>query len=238
MNWGAIISAAAPLIGGMLAGRQSRKAAEGAAGGMRMQEMLPQILTLLQQQMAQSGQRYGQQQQEFAANAPLRDSIRSMAMNMLPAHVTRSAAPSGVSMPGLNMAPPSMLGNQTAPSINSLMDDFARRGGGTGGVGKGALQGAGMGSMFGPVGAGAGAAVGSIVGAVQKKAKTAPTDFAVADAQQALARAIQAYQGRSADPAEIDQMIRGQGWQPGDRWVGEGGLRHLLTQIQQQAARG
>lgn len=115
------------------------------------------------------------------------------------------------------------------------------RRGGSGSAGKqmaaGALTGAATGMNFGgPIGAGVGAGIGLLAGAVNKHAATAPKDFAVDDAREAIGRAIQYFQGRRATPQEIEQILVGQGWQAGDRWVGEGGLRSVLTAIAGDAA--
>jgi len=53
----------------------------------------------------------------------------------------------------------------------------------------------------------------------------------VADATTEIDQAISYYQGRKATPQEIDQILRAQGWEPGDRWVGEGGLMSVLSAI-------
>jgi hypothetical protein len=218
VNWVQLAAAVAPLIGGMIAGKKGKQSAEQAAGGMRMQDMMPQIQALMAQQLAQSQQHYGYQQQKYAANQPIQDALRAATLNLTPNHLKTS-------MP---MAQPQ------APSQDDLLGGFEQRGGGTGGAWKGAASGAGYGSIGGPIGMGAGAVIGGIVGAAKKKAKTAPTDFKVQDAQSAIANAIQAYQGRQADPAEIMAMIQGQGWEQGDRWVGDQSLRYILNQLQRQ----
>jgi hypothetical protein len=129
-------------------------------------------------------------------------------------------------------------------SPEDLMAGYARRGGGTGGpwkgAGKGALEGAKMslytGGVAAPILIGGGAIVGGIAGAINKKAKSAPTDFKLADAQQALRNTYKTAWGREASPEEIDGIIRGQGWQPGDRYVGEKGLRSVIEATQRSAA--
>jgi hypothetical protein len=111
-----------------------------------------------------------------------------------------------------------------------------RRGGGTGGVASGALKGASMGSMVPGAGTIAGAGIGAIVGAATKHAKTAPNDVDVQTAVQVLTQVIQQQQGRSPNPGEIEQMLAGQGLKPGDRWVGELGLRSLINTLMAQSS--
>lgn len=113
--------------------------------------------------------------------------------------------------------------------------DTARRGGGTGGVGSNAAKYAAAGmSVAGPWGAAAGAVGGAIKGAVQKHAASAPTDFAVSDASTILDRAIRSELGRAPNPGEIQQLLVAQGWQPGDRWVGQAGLNALINGLRTQ----
>jgi hypothetical protein len=69
------------------------------------------------------------------------------------------------------------------------------------------------------------------VGRFSGKAGSARTDLAVDDARNALARAFTYYQGRQASPQEIDQLLKSQGWKPGDRWVGQAGLNSVLSTI-------
>lgn len=122
--------------------------------------------------------------------------------------------------------------------VQDFIASYERRGGGTGGLkgaAGGAMAGAGAASIVPgvgtAVGAGVGALVGAIRGAVNKRASTAPQDFTVQDATAAIDQAISYYQGRKATPQEIQQILEGQGWQPGDRWVGEGGLMAVLTAL-------
>lgn len=107
------------------------------------------------------------------------------------------------------------------------MDDLAaapRRGGGRGGIAKGAAMGAAAGMVL----------PGALIGAFSKRAPTAATDLDVATAQQVLGQAIQDQLGRTPRPGEIEEMLVGQGLKPGDRWVGDAGMRALLAAIRQQ----
>jgi hypothetical protein len=72
---------------------------------------------------------------------------------------------------------------------------------------------------------------GLLQNAVSGRAATAQTDFTVADARDAIARAFTYYQGRQASPQEIDAVLAGQGLKPGDRYVGQGGLLNVLSVI-------
>lgn len=56
-------------------------------------------------------------------------------------------------------------------------------------------------------------------------------DYTIADARSAVSKAITTYQGRAATPQEVDQILGSQGWKPGDRWVGQGGLLSVLQVI-------
>lgn len=161
------------------------------------------------------------------------DLLRIAAQGVDPGTVSaRSGAPGPVS--------------PTSGGATDYMGDVPRRGGGTGspvrGAAGGAMTGASLGSVVPGVGtaigAGAGALVGALTGAFHKKAATAATDFSVSDASNVLTRAIQASLGRDPGPGEIAALLKAQGLKPGDRWVGESGLRSLLNQIQQSASAG
>jgi hypothetical protein len=135
---------------------------------------------------------------------------------------------------GKGVQPPAAVG--AAPDLAS----FDRRGGSTGGVWKGAASGASTGASIGSmagnpytaaIGAGAGALTGMVKGAINKHATTAPTDFNVGDARTAIGQEYQHDLGRDASPQEIEQQLTGQGWQQGDRYVGEKGLTSVLGSI-------
>lgn len=84
----AIIPSAISLIGGLFAGKQAKKSASQAAGGARLQQLMPQILQMIQQQQSISGQNYQNQVSQQQANSPLQDSVRRMAMNLTPNHLS------------------------------------------------------------------------------------------------------------------------------------------------------
>jgi hypothetical protein len=88
-NTGKLLQAGASLLGGHVAGRQAQQAAQERAGGATLQELLPTMMQLLQQQQAQSGQNFALQTQRYQANLPMQDALRNMAMNMLPRQYTQ-----------------------------------------------------------------------------------------------------------------------------------------------------
>jgi hypothetical protein len=60
---------------------------------------------------------------------------------------------------------------------------------------------------------------------------TGSRDYTIADARSAIGKAFEVYQGRAATPEEIEQLLRNQGWEPGDRWVGQSGLASVISYI-------
>ena len=91
--------------------------------------------------------------------------------------------------------------------------------------------------------AGAMGLIAGINAARNKHAETAPTDLAVDDARLVLAQAIKDELGRDPNPGEIDDILRGQGWHPGQRWVGQDNLIKVIDALhqngqQQQADEG
>jgi hypothetical protein len=107
---------------------------------------------------------------------------------------------------------------------------------GSPGYGSSALTGAGIGGSIVP---GAGHVVGALAGligaAFAKNAETAMTDFAIDDARAIISQAHKDAFGRDIDPAYLDQIVRGQGWQDGDRWMGQDSLVYVLDAFAQQA---
>jgi hypothetical protein len=79
-----LITSAASIIGGKLAGGAAKKSATQAAGGARLQDLMPQILQMIQQQQQRSGQNYQAQVAQRQANSPLESAVRQMAMNLTP----------------------------------------------------------------------------------------------------------------------------------------------------------
>jgi hypothetical protein len=79
-----LITALAPTIGGLFAGKAAKKSATQAAGGARLQDLMPQILQMIQQQQQRSGQNYQAQMAQRQANSPLESAVRQMAMNLTP----------------------------------------------------------------------------------------------------------------------------------------------------------
>jgi hypothetical protein len=115
-------------------------------------------------------------------------------------------------------------------------DPYTRRNEGAGGAGKGALKGASIGgSVYPGVGHVVGGVAGAIAGAFTRNAKTAMTDFAIDDARDMIAAAHKDAFGRDITPEYLDQIVRGQGWEDGDRWMGQDSLAYVLDQFAQQA---
>jgi hypothetical protein len=79
-------------------------------------------------------------------------------------------------------------------------------------------------------------AVGYLDAWLHRKADTAPTDFSVADATEIIKSAYKDFNGRDATPEEVQAALAGQGLKPGDRWVGQSGIRGVLGHIYQNAA--
>lgn len=125
---------------------------------------------------------------------------------------------------------------QTGFALMDAYDDpYQRRMEGAGGAGSGALKGMQIGSAAGPVGMGVGALAGAISGFFTNNAETAMTDFAIEDARNIIRQAHKDAFGRDITPEYLDQIVRGQGWQDGDRWMGEDSLIYVLDQFAQQA---
>lgn len=125
-----------------------------------------------------------------------------------------------------------------APSLSDLEASYTRRNQGSVGVTKGAMAGfstaAGVAPFTGPAAPfvlAGGAIAGAIAGAAHKHASSAMTDFKVDDARDAITKAITYYQGRQPAQGEVDAILKGQGWKPGDHWVGEAGLTSVLRNI-------
>jgi hypothetical protein len=235
--WLKVAEIAAPLVTGLFAGHQSKKAANQASQGARLQDLLPQIQALIGQQQQHSAENYAAQQAKYAQTQPLAAGILQNATNLLP-HGAKSAMPA-IAPPPASAAPSAL----PMPSVTDLTAGVQRRGGGTGGGAKGAatgaMTGAGLASVLPGIGTLAGGLVGGLTGGIKglltKHASTAPTDFALEDAKHVLTQAYQQYFGRVPEPGVIERAIQGQGWQPGDRWVGEGGLSSILRAWQGQA---
>lgn len=126
---------------------------------------------------------------------------------------------------------------QTGASLLDAYDDsYTRRMEGSPSVAGSAAK---YGMAAGNVVPGWGHALGAIGGAVgalfAKNAKSAMTDFAIEDARQIISQAHKDAFGRDIDPAYLDQIVRGQGWEDGDRWMGEKELRYVLDAFAQQA---
>ena len=131
----------------------------------------------------------------------------------------------------------------TSSEFDPYTSQYRRRLEGSGeGVLGGAVKWGGRGAQVGSVVPGIGTAIGAGIGALggaignlfTKNAPSAYSDFKLADAQQAMANFIRQEGGREPLPGEIDRLTRAQGWEPGDRWVGEKGLYETLGKLKGQ----
>jgi hypothetical protein len=109
--WNVLIPAAASLLGGVFGGKKASGSAQNRAGGASLQELMPLMMQLLNQQQAQSGQQYGLQMQRHQANLPMQDALRQMAMGMLPRQYTQ----------GLPQQPP--MSTQPVPPMAPLFPE-------------------------------------------------------------------------------------------------------------------
>src|ERR1700754_739094 len=89
--------------------------------------------------------------------------------------------------------------------------------------------------MAGPIGMGVGALAGAVGGLFAKNAKSAMSDFYLEDAKQILRDDTARMWGEPASDEQIMEAIEGQGWQPGDRWVGQGSLDYIRQQWAKRA---
>jgi hypothetical protein len=120
--------------------------------------------------------------------------------------------------------------------LDAYDDPYTRRNEGPGGALSNAARWGQTGATVGSVVPGVGTLVGGVVGgvagliggALTKNAKTAMTDFRIEDARQIISQAYKDALGRDITPEALDEIVRGQGWEPGDRWMGEASLRYVL----------
>lgn len=82
--WGTILKTALPLILGQVAGHQQKNAAGQASQGARLQDILPLLMPMLQQQQQHAAENYTAQQQQYGQIQPLQEAIRKMALNLMP----------------------------------------------------------------------------------------------------------------------------------------------------------
>jgi hypothetical protein len=120
-------------------------------------------------------------------------------------------------------------------SGNPAYQNYRRRREGAGGAGAGAKKGFTYGSALGPAGMAGGALIGAVAGAITNNAESAYSDFYLEDAKQILRDATAEMWGESATEEQIEEAIVGQGWEPGDRWVGQESLDYILQQWAKRA---
>jgi hypothetical protein len=124
--------------------------------------------------------------------------------------------------------------------FGNYLDLFRRREEGSGdGVLGGAAKWGGRGAQIGSFVPGIGTAIGGAIGAAAgaignlftKNAKSAYTDFTEQDARKAIRDIYQQEGGRDVGEDEVTQILVGQGWEPGERWVGEKGMLGVLSNL-------
>jgi len=121
-----------------------------------------------------------------------------------------------------------------AEILDEYDDPYQRRGGyGGSDPGRQAVASALL-SSGNPYGWAAGA-MGYLDAWFHRRAKTAPTDLNLADAQQILRDFHTEAFGREITDAYLDEVLRAQGWEPGDRYVGQEGLSWVLGELGQNA---
>jgi hypothetical protein len=134
-----------------------------------------------------------------------------------------------------------------AASGNPAYGNYRRRREGAGGALSSGAKYAQLGATVGSVVPGLGTLAGGVIGGIggliggafTKNAKTAMSDFYLDDAKQILRDETERMWGQPATEEQIDEAIAGQGWEQGDRWVGQESLDYILEQwakrAQQQA---
>jgi hypothetical protein len=78
-------------------------------------------------------------------------------------------------------------------------------------------------------------AFGMLDSYMRRRAESAPTDFNIADARGIISQAHKDAFGVDIDPAYLEEIVRGQGWEPGDRYFGDASLRYVLDAFDQQS---
>jgi hypothetical protein len=153
--------------------------------------------------------------------------------------------------PGQTGAQPRTTGDQHTYNpqrgyglMDKYDDPYTRRMEGSPHAGQQAANWAGTGAMVGgAIVPGAGHVVGGIIGGVAgligsafaKNAETAMTDFRIEDARDMIAAAHKDAFGRDITPEYLDQIVRGQGWEDGDRWMGQDSVAYVLDAFASQA---
>lgn len=121
----------------------------------------------------------------------------------------------------------------------SYLAGMQRRNEGAGGVWNGVKKGTGVGltaakfvGPYAPLAIAGGAVIGGIAGAFTKNAKTAKDDLSLDQAREAIRQVYQREGGREPAPEEVESIIAGQGYKPGDWGVGEGGMLAVIRNLQ------
>lgn len=115
------------MLGGLFGGKSAKSSAQQQAGGATMQHLMPIMMKLIEQQHAQSGQNYQQQQQRYQANLPMQDALRAMAMRMMPNNGTQGLSmPPPISQQPMPTAPPPLAPLQAPVTGRPLFRDVKR----------------------------------------------------------------------------------------------------------------
>lgn len=78
------ISGIVSLLSGLFGGKKTKQTSTQASKGARLQDILPLLMPLLQQQQRHSDQNYQQQQDKYQQTVPLQGAITNMANGLLP----------------------------------------------------------------------------------------------------------------------------------------------------------
>lgn len=236
----------APMIMSLFSG-------QGQQSGAGMQSLDPALRRMLEEQLSFERENQRMQQLRFQQQQPLfeavtRGSLQRLPLSMrgiLPSPTGAESSPligsfDTFESPG---APPTFIGQppgsepfigeeaQEQQSIEDLLSGAPRRGGADSGTGKRTAANV-AGVAAAPFTGGLSLMVPALSGLFGGAAETAPTDFYLADARGIIEEVIQTSQGRQPEPGEVDEYLRAQGLEPGDRWVGERGLQTILTTLQ------
>jgi hypothetical protein len=149
-----------------------------------------------------------------------------------------SPTPAGGDSPGTSTAPSHRYNPQRGTELVDAYDDPYQRRGGYGGmepkrkaISEGLLS---SGEPYTMVSG----AFGMLDSYMRRRAESAPTDFNIADAREIISQAHKDAFGADIDPAYLDQIIRGQGWEDGDRYFGDASMRYVLDAFDQQSGGG
>lgn len=79
-----LLPAIGSLLSGLFGGHKQKQAAQQASHGARLQDILPLLMPMIQQQQQHSQQNYQQQQDQYQQIQPLQAQIARMAQQLMP----------------------------------------------------------------------------------------------------------------------------------------------------------